>query len=119
MNLNTIFKQTMDYMGVRGSDLAELAGCSRNNISEIRNGKVNPPIDKFWSLIENCERLAPGFKREFGKRLAGMNRKKVFSPEEFLDTLDSSQVAALTLALGRWIDHNLSKEEKDFEVICN
>ena len=116
MNLNTIFKQTMDYMGVRGSDLAELAGCSRNNISEIRNGKVNPSIDKFWSLIEDCERLAPGFKREFGKRVAGMNMNKAFSPEELLNTLDSSQIAALTFALGRWLDHNLPKEEKDLEI---
>ena len=116
MNLNTIFKETMDYMGVRCSDLAEEAGCSRNNISEIRNGKVNPPIDRFWRLIEYCERLAPGFKREFGTRVAGMKINKDFSPEELLNALDSSQIAALTFALGRWINHNLSKEEKDLEI---
>jgi DNA-binding Xre family transcriptional regulator len=69
--LHQYFKQTMDTLGIKGKALAKKAGCSSNNISEIRNGKVNPPINRFWELVELCEELAPGFRKEFARKVAG------------------------------------------------
>jgi len=69
--LHDYFRETMDFYGIKGSELADRIGCSRNNISEIRNGKVSPPISRFWELVEICEELAPGFKEKFGEKVAG------------------------------------------------
>jgi len=69
--LNDYFRETMDAFNIKGAQLARRAGCSHNNISEIRNGKVSPPISRFWELIEMCEEIAPGFKGEFGRRVSG------------------------------------------------
>lgn len=69
--LHQYFQETMDFFGIRGSDLAEKAGCSRNNISELRKGKVSTPIDRFWQLVESCEDLAPGFKEKLAQKIAG------------------------------------------------
>ncbi len=69
--LHKYFKETMDFYGIKGSELADKIGCSRNNISEIRLGKVSPPISRFWELVEICEELAPGFKDKFAQKVAG------------------------------------------------
>jgi transcriptional regulator with XRE-family HTH domain len=69
--LNKFFTETMDFYGIKGSDLADKVGCSRNNISEIRKGKVHPPTSKLWELLEACEELAPGFKEKFAEKVAG------------------------------------------------
>lgn len=69
--LNDYFRETMDGFKIKGAQLARKAGCSQNNISEIRNGKVSPPISRFWELVEMCEEIAPGFKEEFGRRISG------------------------------------------------
>ncbi len=71
--LSNFFRETMDSFGIKGGDLAKLAQCSHNNISEIRHGKSFPPISRFWELVEICEKLAPGFKEELGKKIAGSN----------------------------------------------
>lgn len=69
--LHEYFKETMDFYGIKGSELADKIGCSRNNISEIRTGKVSPPISRFWELVEVCEELAPGFRERFAQKVAG------------------------------------------------
>lgn len=97
LNFNQAFKETMDSMGLRNKDLAEVSGRSLNNISEIRNGKAHPTTKDFAVLIEDCEKLAPGFTKEFNRRLASKSFE--FSPEELVDCLDSSQIAALMFAL--------------------
>ena len=84
--INFYFKQTMDYFGIRGSVLANRLGCSRNNISEIRNGKSFPPINRFWEIVEVCEELAPGFRQELARRIAE-NRTLDY------DDLDDNQLA--------------------------
>lgn len=100
MNINKTFKETMDYMRVKGSALAEVSGRSKNNISEIRNGKAHPSTEDFGKLLEHCETLAPGFTKEFGRRLSGRMTPFIFSPEEFISELDPSQLGALMFAIG-------------------
>jgi DNA-binding Xre family transcriptional regulator len=97
LNFNQAFKETMDSMGVRNKDLAEISGRSLANISEIRNGKAHPTTKDFADLIDCCEKLAPGFTKEFNRRLAGKSFE--FSPEELIDCLDSAQIAALMFAV--------------------
>jgi len=75
--LHKYFKQTMDHFGVKGSELADSFGCSRNHISEIRTGKCSPSISRFWELIETVEKLAPGAKKYFANLLAGSDLKTV------------------------------------------
>ena len=99
LDFNQAFKDTMKQMGVSNKELAEVSGRSLTNISEIRNGKTNPTIKDFALLIDYCEKLAPGFTREFNRRLAGASRGFEFSPEELVSYLDSSQMAALMFAL--------------------
>lgn len=69
--LNNFFRETMDSFGIRGAELARLANCSHNHISQIRHGKSFPPTSTFWELIEICEEIAPGFKEALGKKIAG------------------------------------------------
>jgi transcriptional regulator with XRE-family HTH domain len=74
--LNNFFRETMDSFGIKGKDLAQLAGCSYNNISEIRHGKSFPPINRFWELVEMCEQLAPGFKDALATRISNAGTDK-------------------------------------------
>lgn len=69
--LHEYFKETMDFYEIKGSELADRVGCSRNNISDIRKGKVSPSISRFWEIVEVCEELAPGFKERFAQKVAG------------------------------------------------
>lgn len=111
LDFNQAFKDTMKHMGVSNKELAEVSGRSLTNISEIRNGKTNPTIKDFALLIDCCENLAPGFTKEFNRRLAGASRGFEFSPEEFVSCLDSSQMAALMFAVASRISGN-QREEK-------
>lgn len=74
--LNNFFRETMDSFGIKGKDLAQRAGCSYNNISEIRHGKSFPPINRFWELVEICEELAPGFKDGLATRISNSTDRR-------------------------------------------
>jgi predicted transcriptional regulator len=95
---NDIFRETMDRLGLKGTDLAERAGRSRNNITEIRKGKVFPAIGDFVELLMICEEARPGFFEEFARQLIGQSRRLTVSPEEFVSSLDSSEFGALMYA---------------------
>lgn len=88
------FKQTMDRLGIKGSTLADAAGCSRNNISEIRTGKTNPSINRFWELVEICENIVPGFKNELGRRIS------VDRASSFYKGMDEDELADHLVAIG-------------------
>ena len=90
--LHIYFKQTMDHYGIKGSELAEAMGCSRNNISEIRTGKTKPQIDRFWELIETIEQLAPGAKRYFSNLISENNT--TFLLKDTVDNLDTAELVA-------------------------
>ena len=63
-------KEVMDSRSIKGADLASALGCSRNNISEIRSGKTNPSIDRFWEILMVMEKLSPGSMRHFADLMA-------------------------------------------------
>ena len=90
--LHIYFKQTMDHYGIKGSELAEAMGCSRNNISEIRTGKTKPPIDRFWELIETMDKLAPGAKRYFSNLMGGNNPTCL--PKDTINSIDTGELVA-------------------------
>ena len=104
--LNQYFKQTMDYYGVKGTELSNAFGCGRGYISDIRTGKCNPPIDRFWELIETLDKLAPGAKRHFGNLLAENNADffledlvKNIDPADLIRVMDDGQLSKLMFAV--------------------
>ena len=90
--LHIYFKQTMDHYGIKGSELAEAMGCSRNNISEIRTGKTKPQIDRFWELIETIEQLAPGAKCYFSNLISENNT--TFLLKDKVNSIDTNELVA-------------------------
>ncbi len=106
--LHKYFKQTMDHFGIKGSELAEAFGCSRNHISEIRMGKCNPPISRFWELIETMERLAPGARKYFATLLAGCDLQSV-DLEALVQNMDSNQLSAMLFAIAEAMKDNREK----------
>lgn len=97
---NHTFRDTMDSLGVKGKELAERSGRSSQNISEIRSGKAFPTIGDFAELMMAAEEIAPGFCETFARRLTGESRRLTVSPEEFVNALDSSEIAAVLIAAG-------------------
>ena len=97
---NRTLKETMDYMGLQGTELAEETGRSRNNISRIRQGKDSPSIKELVVILNAAEKRKPGFFDEFSRRLSGKARRITVSPEEFVNSLDTSELGALMVAAG-------------------
>lgn len=108
---NDIFKQAMDQCGVAPSELAELAGRSRGNISQIRNGKNFPSIGDFCELIGCAEQLSPGFYELFGRLLIGETRRQTLSPEELINSLDSTELGTLLIAVGSRMSEKRSERQ--------
>lgn len=88
----------MTFMGVRSSDLANQVGRSRKHISEVRSGKSSPPLDEFDKYLEACENLAPGFKKEFARRVAGTDFFCA-SAEEVISGMSPQEVSSLLFAI--------------------
>ena len=109
---NDIFRETMDRLGIKGSQLAERTGRSRNNITEIRKGKSFPTVGDFVELLMICEEERPGFFEEFTRRLVGQSRRLTISPEEFVEALDSSEFGALMIAAGSRICQKRDLEDQ-------
>ena len=110
---NEAFKQAMDESGVEPSKLAELAGRSRTNISQIRNGKNSPSIGDFCELLGYAEQLRPGFSDLFGRILIGETRRQSLKPEELIDSLEPAEIGALLYALGAKLSDSRSETKKD------
>lgn len=69
MELHKILDECINHFKIKGKELAERAGRGEGNISKIRNGKVGITIEEFAKLVEVCEQMEPGFKKEFARRL--------------------------------------------------
>lgn len=119
MNLNKIFKETMDCLDVRGSDLAEISGRSRQNISEIRRGKANPSLNDFGELLDFAEKLKNGFVLEFTKRMAieAVGKEKIAffyaDPQELIDSLSAEEQASLLSAIAESLRKNRLARERE------
>lgn len=94
MDLHKIFDETVSYFKIQGKELAQKAGRTPGNISEIRKGKVGIVIRDFGDLLETCEELAPGFKAEFGRRLVKSHLEiNDLSLGEILSQIDSGRLS--------------------------
>ena len=69
MELHKIFDESLDAFRIKGKDLANKAGRSAGYISEVRLGKCGIPLEQFGILLEICEEMAHGFKRDFARRV--------------------------------------------------
>jgi transcriptional regulator with XRE-family HTH domain len=110
---NQAFKQAMDESGVKPSQLAELAGRSRTNISQIRNGENSPSIGDFCELIGYCDQIRPGFSDLFGRILIGETRRQSLKPEELINSLEPAEIGAILLALGTKMSESKMSEKKE------
>ena len=115
--LNQYFKQTMDHFGVKGTRLAEEFGCGQSYISDIRRGKTNPPINRFWQIIEAMEKLAPGTRRYFGNLVAGNDTDyfleavaQSIEPAELVELMSNEQLAKLMFAVAARLGKQLQNK---------
>lgn len=104
--LNQYFKQTMDYFGIKGTELSQAVGCGKGYISDIRTGRCSPPINRFWELLETMDKLAPGAKKHFGNLVAGKNTDFFLedivanlNPAEIVEAMNDEQLSKLMFAI--------------------
>jgi transcriptional regulator with XRE-family HTH domain len=106
--LHIYFKQTMDHFGVQGTELAEAFGCSRNHISEIRTGKVNPGIDRFWKLLETMDKLAPGSKKYFASLMTN-------DISDTIESMDNEQLSEILFKVSQALKQKRESHAKKVE----
>ncbi|MDF5720215.1 MAG: helix-turn-helix transcriptional regulator [Rhizonema sp. PD37] len=103
--INQLFKQAMDHYGVRGKDLAAIAGISPNHLSDFRSGKkwIGPEV--FMSLLEGMEKLSPGSRQYFCELLAGESSTKTTQAKHHLvgliENASDDEVELAILAISR------------------
>lgn len=114
----------MDRFGVKGTKLSEHFGCGRGYISDIRMGKCNPPLDRFWELVIAMDELAPGAKRYFGSLIVGKDDDYSIedialsiSPNELVDKMNHEQLSQLTMAIANRIGNMDKKHNKEDQML--
>ncbi|MEG3440173.1 hypothetical protein V0288_23790 [Pannus brasiliensis CCIBt3594] len=95
---NRIFAKTVKNRGLQGKQIAEWTGRTPNSISRIRTGEDSPRLCDFVEILSAIEAKDPGFFEAFCRELSGQSRRMTISPEEFVNSLDSSEFAALMMA---------------------
>lgn len=95
------FVKILKARGIQGKEVAEWTGRTPGNISRIRNGEDSPRLRDFMLILLAIEKRSPGFLDDFCRQLSGQSRRLTISPEEFVSSLDSSEFAALMIAVGR------------------
>ncbi|MBD2778641.1 helix-turn-helix domain-containing protein [Iningainema tapete] len=106
VQIHQLFKQTMDRHGIRGKDLAPLAGISPNHLSEFRSGKTWISPEVFMAMLEGMEQLAPGARRYFCQLLANESlteRKQSMGEKlvEMIEAADDEEIDLAMLAIGK------------------
>lgn len=97
---NQAFRFAMSATQLKNLELCEASGKSQAWVSNLRNGKGNPSIHDFIDVVMLCEELRPGFFEVFARKLIGESRRLTVSPEELVNSLDSSELGALMHAVG-------------------
>ena len=105
LNFNRAFKETQDFFKVSNEEFALQVNRSQSTLSRIRNGKSSPTLTEFSQMIEFAEKFNPGFRNEFLKRLSSENN--VLSPDDFINSLNSDEVASLLEAISKRIKGGL------------
>ena len=115
--IHELFKQTMNRYGIRGKDLAPLAGISPNHLSEFRSGKTWISPEVFLGMLEGMEKLAPGSRQYFCELL---NEKPL--PEKtnigeklvaLIEAADDDEMEQLLLSIGRKWKRDINKAKKE------
>lgn len=105
IQIHQLFKETMNRYGIRGKDLAPLAGITPNHLSEFRSGKTWVSPEVFVAMLSGMEKLAPGSRRYFCQLLAeeplpekrqSMKEKLV----EMISVADDEEMEAALRAMG-------------------
>jgi transcriptional regulator with XRE-family HTH domain len=106
MQLHEILKQTMDFHGIRGKDLAALINISPNHLSEIRSGRKWVTGETFLTLLEGLDALRPGYRLYFCQLLAekpfevGQVKSELVT---LIELASDEEIEAAILAIGkRW-----------------
>jgi transcriptional regulator with XRE-family HTH domain len=90
------FRAKLLLHGIKGKDLAQEAGRTPQNISEVLNKKVSPSIDSLNELLDAAERLRPGFTDEFYLALVGH-----IDLDNFVSSLSSNELAIVMMNVGQ------------------
>jgi transcriptional regulator with XRE-family HTH domain len=104
MQLHEILKQTMDFHGIRGKDLAAVINISQNHLSEIRSGRKWVSADTFLTLLEGLDTLRPGSRLYFCQLLAqkpfemGQVKSELVS---LIELASDEEIEAAILAIGK------------------
>ncbi|MEC4814719.1 MAG: helix-turn-helix transcriptional regulator [Scytonema sp. PMC 1069.18] len=103
-----LFKQAMDRYGVRGKELAAIAGITPNHLSDFRSGKKWVGPDVFMALLEGMEQLSPGSRRYFCQLLAEESSSEKKTDDNFgekliemIEAADDDTMEAAMIAIGR------------------
>lgn len=99
MSIYKIFQDTLDSKNITNVALSDAVGRSRKHISDVRTGKSSPPINEFDRYLDACEELAPGFRREFGMRIAEV-KSVITTPEQIIDVMTPDELSRLLFAVG-------------------
>jgi transcriptional regulator with XRE-family HTH domain len=51
--------------------IADIANRSETNISQVLSGKSIPSIESFEQILDACDKIKPGFKRDYWRSIAG------------------------------------------------
>ncbi|MHC5762963.1 helix-turn-helix domain-containing protein [Nostoc sp.] len=104
--IHQLFKQAQDIYGIKGKELAKLAGISANHLSDFRSGKTWLSPEVLMSLLAAMDELAPGSRRYFCQLLADqpVPTKKSSVGEklvELIELADDDEMEAAMMAIGR------------------
>lgn len=70
MDFQKTFGECIESFNIKGKDLALKVGKTPGYVSEVRRGVCGLPLQNFGEWLDACESLAPGFKREFFRRIS-------------------------------------------------
>lgn len=70
MNLQKVLGDCIEARNIKGKDLAAKVGKTPSYVSEVRRGICGLPLENLGDWLDACESLAPGFKREFARRIS-------------------------------------------------
>ncbi|TVP63421.1 MAG: XRE family transcriptional regulator [Nodularia sp. (in: Bacteria)] len=104
--IHQLFKQAQDLYGIKGKELAKLAGISANHLSDFRSGKTWLSPEVLVSLLAAMDELAPGSRRYFCQLLAEqpVPTKKPSVGEklvELIELADDEEMEVAMIAIGR------------------
>lgn len=103
---NQLLKETMDLLELPNRELAELTGKHTNTVSRIRNAKTYPNLNEFVQILNQAEKLRPGFIKLFAKMFVDCVQND--DSQQLLEKLDSVKLGILLIEAGERLCKNVS-----------